>query len=161
MSVAREEILESINDEVEQVPTTTFDKFDIRINRKSVGRGLRDDLGDIFNQYGRINELASHSTFLAEKAKARKDKVFSMATKIVNSDPAKMNAETKKNLIKITNVQIDGETTTFIEEEERCALYNFLANRGKDKVYEISKMLDLGRSLLSFDKSEIDRMGHD
>ncbi len=66
----KEEVLQSISKEVERFPTTVFDKFDIRINRKSVGRGLRDDLGEIFNLYGRINELASHAVFLSEKAKA-------------------------------------------------------------------------------------------
>ena len=153
-------MIKKANEAIENVPETVFDKFKIRINLKSVGRGLRDDLADIFNQYGRINEIASNALFNYERAKIRKDKVYAQAYTIVNSDPAniKMKVDEKKSLIKIVKVNIDGESTTLVDEENRVALYNFLYNRGRDKIREISCMLDLGRTILSFDKSELDRI---
>lgn len=153
-------MLKEVNDVIKNVPETVFDEFKIRINLKSVGRGMRDDLADIFNQYGRINELASSSLFNYEKAKIRKDRVYAIAYKTVNSDPSnfKLKVDEKKSLVKVTTVNIDGESTTLVDEENRVALYCFLYNRGRDKIREISTMLDLGRTILSFDKSEVDRI---
>lgn len=153
------EILDRLNIEISKPLETVFDKFQIKINRKSVGKGFRDDLGEVFNSYGRINELASKSLLHAERAKARRDRVYAMASDIVNADPRKMTAETKRNLIKITKVIVDGESTSFIEEEEKYILYSYVSNRGKNKQVELATMIDLGRSILSFDKSEIERIG--
>lgn len=156
-----EDLLKKVNEEIQKTPRTVFDDFSIRINRKSVGKGLRDDLGEEFNSFGRINELASYAEFKAKQAKAKKDKVLSVALDRIEMQNAgkRMSIEAKKNAARILEVRIDGETTSVIEQEIQCALYEYIASRGKDKIREMSSMLDLGRSMLSFDKSEIDRNG--
>lgn len=153
--------LKQANECVKDVQETVFDEFKLALNTKTVGRGLRTDLTEIFNKYGRINELTSSALFHLEKAKSRLDKVKAIAYKKVYSDPANkaLKVEDRKNLVKVTVVEIDGTSTTPNDEEERVSVYNFLYNRGRDKQKEIAALLDLGRTILSFDKTELERVG--
>ena len=116
-----------------------------------VGHGLREKLVELSNIYGRINQLATNAYFMYEKAKNRVDKVTSEAWSNVDSS---LKISDKKILIKTIIITIDDERTTLGEEIDKMNIYNYIYSRGKDKVKEISTLLDVGRTLLSWDKSE-------
>jgi hypothetical protein len=52
-------------------------------------------------------------------------------------------------------VYIDGRETCLNDEEDNLSLYEYVYNRGKDKTREIASLLDIGRTLLSWDKTEL------
>ena len=143
--------LNEINKEIQKCPETIFDTFDLTIDLRNSGGSLRDDIVKLSNLYGRINQLASNALFLYERAKIRKEKVESIAWSKVNKEQ-KITAQ--KMLVKKIPVEIDMQVTTLNDEENRVSLYFYIYNRGKDKVKEISTILDVGRTLLSWDKIE-------
>lgn len=143
--------IEEVNKSIEKCPETVFDSFRVSIDLKSVGGALRDKLVELSNLYGRINQLSTNALFLYEKASNRRDRVEAIAWSLV---PKEMKVTQQRIAVKSVSVEIDGEKTSLNEEEERVNLYSYLSNRGKDKVKEISTVLDIGRTLLSWDKTE-------
>ena len=150
--------LKNVDDEIKNCPETIFDTFDLSIDSGLVGHGLREKLVELSNIYGRINQLATNAYFMYEKAKNRVDKVTSEAWSNVDSS---LKISDKKILIKTMMVTVDDEKTTLGEEIDKMNIYNYIYTRGKDKVKEISALLDVGRTLLSWDKSEQSRTQYD
>jgi len=144
-------MINKINEEIKNCIVTIFDDFDLSIDLRKSGNGLKEDIITLSNLYGRINKLSSHANFLYNEAKNKRDTVESLAWEKVPKD-SKITMQ--KVLVKNIAVEIDGEKTTLNDEEHKVNLYSYFANRGKDKVKEISAMIDLGRSLLSWDKTE-------
>lgn len=153
------ENLELVNREVNSCPDTVFDQFDLSIDLKNSGGQLRDELVKLTNLCGNINKLASNAAFLYEKAKTRCDQAEILAWEVVSSDEEykKMKITAQRKLIQTIIIEIDGEKTTLMNENDKLNIYLYLYNRGKDKVKEIGSILDVGRTLLSWDKNEINK----
>ena len=143
--------LERIEKELHDAPKTIFDTIKLSINGKHVGAALREDLVTLSNLYGRISQLATNSVLLLERANNRYEIVEALAWG--NVDP-QLKITQKKKAVRTVVVKIDGEETTLSNEESRLKIYEHVANRGKDKIKEISALLDVGRTLLSWDKQE-------
>lgn len=150
--------IEEANKELSSCPETIFDQFDLSIKPNLVGHSLRDRLVELSNLYGRINELATRSYFLYEKAKIRRDKVESIACASFDGGGK---VTDKKILIKDYEIDMDGERTNLNRENEKLSIYEYIHSRGKDKVREVSTILDIGRTLLSWDKNESGKSVYD
>lgn len=148
--------INQINKEVQNYPETVFDTFDLGLGGYQAS-ALRDQLGVLSNLYGRINRLAANAERLYEEAKVRRDEVESLAW---SRTEIKMQITQKKIAVKNIPVQIDNETTTLTKEEKRLTLYKYIHSRAKKSLDEIGKQLDLGRTLLSFDKTELEKMNY-
>jgi len=145
------ELLQKANKEVQNCPETIFDTFTLYLDTNKRGHALRDDLSKLSNLYGRINELATNAILILEQAKVFRDKIESIAWE---QAPDSMKSTEKKLYIRTIHVDIDGEITTLNDEISKVKTYEYIAARGKDKVKEISTLLDIGRTLLSWDKME-------
>jgi hypothetical protein len=149
--------MESISDIDKNVvngPETVFDSYDISLNSKHNGHALKEDLVRISNAYSTLSRLASHAIMLYEQAKIRRDRVESLAWDIVWRDRQDLKSTQQKVVVRSIPVSIDGETTTITDEERRVNMYSYVCNRGKDTVRIASTNLDVGRTLLSWDKTE-------
>lgn len=145
------ERLNNINKEIQECPETIFDTFDLYLDTNKRGHALRDDLAKLSNLYGRINELATNAILLLEQAKVFRDKIESIAW---NTTPPVMKSTEKKLYIRTLEIQHEDQITTLNDENAKVKIYEYIAMRGKDKVKEISTLLDIGRTLLSWDKTE-------
>lgn len=148
-------MVDKINKEIQNMPETIFDQYDIKIDTRKSGAALRSDLADLVNLYGTISTMASKASLAYGKAEARRDKVESMAWSKVSPD---LKVSQQKMLVRDIPVQIDGEETNLAIENENLVYYEYVSNCGKHKVKEISTLLDMGRSLLSWDKQEAEKL---
>lgn len=149
-----------IEEQIKNAPETIFDReFTLQIDQDTGGRALRDDLAKAYNMYGRLNRLTAQASILYEEAKNQRDEIESLAWSIVNRESAKFSVTAKKKLVSTTVVEYDGKDTTLAIENAKVLKYQFYRDRGKAKVKEMSDLLDLGRSLLSWDRTEFDKLG--
>lgn len=148
-------MIEKINRElVENSFDTIFDTFKLEIDARAVGHGLREQLVDLVNLYGRINKLATNALFAYQRAKNRYERAESLAYDKVWSVYSSEKTTKQKILLRTIPIVIDGEETCLNDEEDRVNKYEFVYNRGKDKAREISALIEVGRSVLSWDKQE-------
>lgn len=144
-------MIEKINEQVKKCPSTVFDSFDLKTDLRKSGAGLREALVNLTNLYGTISQLASNALLLYKKAEARRDKIESLAWDKVPAGKVTQ----QKIAVRTVKVMVDGKETTLNEEDELLVVYEYINNRGKDKMKEISTLLDVGRTLLSWDKNEM------
>jgi hypothetical protein len=158
MSVDIEKFIKDCHN-VETVKKTIFDKdtYNARLDESMVGEALRTRLIEISQIYDNVSRMANHYSLLVDISEARKRVVRSLAQAVLKTqeDYKKSNAEDKKILLDTCEVEIDGEKTCLVDEDRKIAILNYMASRGRDKVKEISTVLDLGRTLLSWDKGAI------
>jgi len=151
-----EKMLAEVNKNVEKCPDTIFDTFDLSIDRRKFGAALRDTLVDLANQYGRINQLAANSKFKHGQAKKKLEEVTALAWAKFRPDKD-MKVTEKKIRVKEFEVMYNGEKTSIDEEEKNVLIYEYMEQRGKNKMEEMSTILDVGRTLMSWDKQEYSR----
>lgn len=137
---------------VGQCPETLFDQkeFELSIDLHTVGGGLRDELAGLTSLYSRINTLAAKALFMYEQEKNKLEAIETLAWEKAPD----VSATKQKILIRTIPVEIDGDITTFNEQQKIVNIYDYIAKRGKSKMKEISDILDVGRSMLSWDKQE-------
>ena len=86
-----------------------------------------------------------------------------IATSIIVSDPEKNKTKgaLRRHHLVNTKVTLDSnnKVTTLREEQHRFAIYDYLLFRAKEKIREVNSAIDLGRSLLSWDRQEADKIG--
>ncbi len=151
----------SFDEKLDNLPVTIFDKeFPLNIDLQSAGHAIRDDLAKAYNLYGRLNNMAAYSSYLLDEAEARKEAVESLAwAELERAESLKsMSVSQKKIKVRDIMIEYEGEKTNIIKEQKRVAKYKYLDNRGKFKIREMMALLDLGRSMLSWDKTELDRL---
>mgnify|MGYP001559788685 CR=1 FL=1 len=146
-----------INKELENCPETIFDSFNLRFDLRRSGNGLREDLITMSNLYGRINKLATNAVLLYEQAKIRRDKIEGLAWEAVYGQYPNAKVTQQKKIVNSIKVVFEGQETSLNSEEDMLSIYEYVCNRGKDKTREISVLLDVGRSLLSWDKGELSK----
>jgi hypothetical protein len=142
---------------------TPFDEIDLSLPLGVTGGYIRDRLIDLGNEYGRISEMASISAYRMETAESRMELAENIAMAEIADKHAGDRAYTaarKTAMARQWEVLIPGdkEKTTPYKEEIKYFAYKYIAQRGKDRVRELNNILDLGRSILSWDKQEVDRM---
>ena len=149
-----------LDKEIEEAATTIFDTFDLKYDTRHSGSALRSDLVEKANLYGRINKLATNALFLHEQAKNRYERAQAIAwERVWNNDPYQsMKSTQQKIIVNTIPIVVDGTETTLSKEAERVNLYEYVYSRGKDKVKEITSFLEIGRSLLSWDKTEAEKL---
>jgi len=145
--------MESINKKVKQYPETVFDTFKLSLHGYQ-GASLRDRLAELSNLYAHLNKLVANAARLYELAEARRDEVESLAWSKVGKE---LKVTAKKIAAKSIEVEIDGEVTTLSQEEKRLSLYKYMSNRAKFTQKEMADQIDLGRTLLSWDKTEFEK----
>jgi len=150
--------LKEVDEEIKNTPETVFDTFKMELNSSHVGGALREQLVELSNLFGRISQLAANASLLYERAKNRRDKVEALAWNKIDKE---IKIAMQKILIKTIPVDIDGIMTTLNDEDARVLLYEYIYSRGRDKVKEISTILDVGRTLLSWDKQEQSKVQYD
>ena len=148
-------MIDTINKEIENSLSTIFDSYPIRIDARAGGMSLKEQLMELVSLFGTINKLSTNALFLYEQSRSRYDKVESLAWETVES--GKRIAVQQKITLREVKIKIDGEETCLNDEQARVALYEFVSNRGKDKVKEIAAAIDIGRSLLSWEKMAVER----
>jgi len=151
-----------IESEITQEIKTIFDseEFDFSVDLNNAGHAIRDDLAKVYNVYARLNQLATKAKFMYKQQELKTDKVESLAWNQIYKDPEKnkMKVSTQKIIVLTEVIEIDGEKTSLIKESEKLLLYEYVANRARDKKDEIIALLDLGRSILSWDKAELEKL---
>lgn len=157
--------LEEVMKSLESIEDTIFDspEFDVSINPALSGGPLRDRIAEIQNIQSNINRLAAKAITLEMKYKMRVKEAEDLASAIIVADAEKSKAKGNLKSYYLYNqkVKLRGEEnqTSLLEEEYISHLYTYLAIRAKDKVRETNSAIDLGRSLLSWDKEELSHMG--
>jgi hypothetical protein len=142
---------------------TPFDEVTFFIDPKEHGGAIRNKLLEFENEMGRIVEMATIASYRADMAKSRWEFACDHALEVVESTYAgdrKFTSIRKEALSRNTQVKIPGDsdpTTPYLEEQKYLS-YKYVADRGKDKVRELNSSIDLGRSVLSWDKEEISRL---
>jgi len=144
--------IKEANAKVEQCPSTVFDTFNLQDYMKGVGGGLRDDLVKMTALYSRISQLANNATRLYEEAQDRCNEVEAMAWSKLDKD---LKATQQKIAVRLVSVEYEDEITNLVQEDKRVSLFSFINSRGKAKMAELSSLLDVGRTLLSWDKQEV------
>jgi len=134
------------------------DEFDFSIDLSNAGHAIRDDLARSYNLYGRLNTLAAKANFMYKQQELKRDKVGALAWKAIYAKSEKLKVAVQKGLMLIEEIEFNGGKTTLIQEEEQLLLYEYLADRAQDKRKEIVALLDLGRSILSWDRTELEKM---
>lgn len=142
---------EEVNKNLESCPNTIFDSFRIEVDLRKRGDALREEIINLTNMFGRINELASNAVLLCEQSEIRREDVIALAW---GSIPPGMKTTQARIFVKTVIIEYGSEKTCINDEDRRVSIYKYISNRGKDKVREIEKVLDVGRSLLSWDKQE-------
>lgn len=141
---------------------TPFDNMDFKIDATDKGGYIRDKLLEFENRFGEVTELSTIAGYKAEVAKARWDMALDIAMLQVDEDckEKRVSVSMKKSMARTKEVTIPGDTekTTPYKEEHKYYAFSYIAQRGKDKVRELNNMLDLGRSVLSWDKQELERL---
>jgi hypothetical protein len=142
---------------------TPFDGMTFYIDPKDHGGAIRDTLIAFENELGRVVEMATVASYRADMSKAKWQFVANKALEVVEtlySGDRKYTSIRKEALANTVDVTVPGDTdsTTPYIEEQRYLAYKYVADRGKDKVREINSAIDLGRSVLSWDKEEISRL---
>lgn len=142
---------------------TPFDDFDFSFSIGPSGAYIRDKLLEFQNQFGRVSEMASIAAKQMEEAEARYNLASNMAIAAITDKYAgdkSYTAVRKEALVSNWEVLLPGdkEKTTPYKEEMKFYSYKYLSQRGKDRVRELMSAIDLGRSVLSWDKQEVDRL---
>jgi hypothetical protein len=150
--------MKDINKEVLNCPETVFDSFDLRIDTKFTGHALRDRMVELTNLYGRINQLASNALLLYQQAQKRREVVETRAWNEVSKE---LKVTQQKIAVRTLKITIDDRETTLNDEDTNLILYEYVYNRAKDKSREISAVLDVGRTILSWDKTEQEKGKYD
>ena len=166
----------SFDEKFDKLPVTIFDKeFPLNIDLQSAGHAIREDMiiakgkklfitngmiADFIVLYGRLNNMAAYSSYLLDEAEARKEAVEALAwAELEKLESIKsLSVSQKKIRVRDIEIEYEGEKTNIIKEQKRVAKYKYLDNRGKFKIREMMALLDLGRSMLSWDKTELDRL---
>jgi len=154
--------MEDINKTIKELSDTIFDKeeFNFNIDLSNAGHAIRDDLARVYNAYGTLNGLVSRIDFLYEQAKIKRDKVEVLAWDSIfkDSEKSKLKSTTQKIIVINEVVKVEGKETTLLLEDDTVNQYRYFLNRGKDKLKELTALLDIGRSILSWDRAELERM---
>jgi len=142
---------------------TPFDSMDFHIDIKQKGGAVRDRLLEFENELGRVAELATLAAHRCGLAEARHDLAWDLArvkvAKATFGDKG-FTAIIKESMARTTSILLPGqsEETTPQQEIKRLLAYKYVERKGKDKVKELNSAIDLGRSVLSFDKEELSRL---
>lgn len=142
---------------------TPFDEIDLSFSPSLRGGPLRDRLLELQNLFGRVSEMSAIASKRLDESEARYKLSCYIALSAISemhSGDRSYTAARKEAMVKNWDVLIPGdkEKTTPYSEEMKYFSYKYMAQRGKDKIKELSSAIDLGRSVLSWDKQEVDRM---
>lgn len=150
---------EDANDGIPRDVPTIFDKkdYNVKLQPELKGESLRRRLTTITCLQDNISRLTNHFALQAAlcEINRKRAKYIAYTALKTNEDYKKANLEDKKMMLESYVVKIEETETTAIDEEEKAAIFNLLANRGKDKLRELLSNLDLGRSMFSWDKGAI------
>lgn len=147
--------MSSINELLESLPKTPFDDYDLKIPTNSTGNVLRERLLAILGVENEIRSKATRAKLLYRRALNRLERVKALAWDKLGVESPGIKATQGRIKVNTVQVVIDGETTTIHDEEERVNMYEYISERGRDKLEEVKDMLDVGRSALSWDKNEL------
>lgn len=153
-----------IVEELNAIKDTIFDKdeFDVTIEPSLIGGALRDRIAEIQNMQSTINNLAAKLAYIFMRSELRVEEAEEVATDLIGHDLEKGKAKgaLKKYYISNQDVKLtdDTESTTLLKERYKHLVYSYLMDRAKKKVSEVNSAIDLGRSLLSWDREEASRM---
>ena len=150
--------MSTISELIDKTPNTPFDEYKISIPTNATGNILREKLLNILGMENEIRTKATKAKLLYRRAVNRQDKVKVLAWQKLEKDFPGMKLTKGRVHVNNIEVEIDGETTTIHQEEERVAMFEYVVERGQDKISEIKDLLDVGRSALSWDKSELGGM---
>jgi len=141
---------------------TPFDEMSFYIDVASKGGHVRDKLLEFENRFGEVIELATIAAHKADIAKTRWETALDLAMLEVDEDckGQRVSIAMKKSMAGSREITIPGddEKTTPYKEERKYHAFSYVAQRGKDKVKELNNVLDLGRSVLSWDRQELERL---
>ena len=140
--------------DLSKYPKTQIDDFDLKINPNMRGDALRRRLGEIMANYETICAYNDHALYLLKKAEYDIGEVEALAWGSVDRT-LKVNDQRKE--VRRIIVDYQGSRVTILDMERKLVSVEYIANRGKSKLNEAAKVLDLGRTLLSFDKQELGR----
>ena len=154
MSKAVDKILNKISEEIIEPPATIFDSFDTSLDTRISGNALKERLAELTQTHSRIRQLCTHAMLMFKQSTNRREDVIALAWEAVDKS---LKVTAQRILVKSTEVEIEGEKTTINNEEQRINLYEYVHQRGKDKIDEIGKTMDAARSMLSWDKQEYNK----
>lgn len=142
---------------------TPFDDLDFSFMIGPTGGPVRDRLLELINQWGRVSEMATIATKRMNESEIKYKLAVNIAMAEISeahSGDRSYTAIRKEAMVKNWEILLpgDSEKTTPYKEEMKYISYQYIAQRGKDRVKELASAIDLGRSVLSWDKQEVDRL---
>ena len=145
----------------EDIVKSIFDKekYDVRLDTDLFGVSLRERATEISAIAHNISRLYNHCLYKQRMIDLEIKRLRYLAYKSFATDEVfkKANIEIKTMMMESLQIDLDGTITSIIEKEKEYAMYEYLANRGKDKLKELNNNLDLARTFLSWDKQSIDK----
>lgn len=145
----------------EDITKSIFDKekYDVRLDTDLFGQSLRERATEISAISHSISRLYNHCIYKQRMVELEIKRLSYFAYKqlIIDETFKKANIEIKTMMMESLQIDLDGKMISIIEKEKECAMYEYLANRGKDKLKELNNNLDLARTFLSWDKQSIDK----
>lgn len=148
-----------LSDVLDKPFPTPFDDMSFHLDVASKGGYIRDKLLEFENRFGEVSELATIAAHRADIAKAKLQAVMDLALIKIEEEcqGRKVSIAMKQAMAKHKEVIIPGDTeaiTPYKMERTYIGL-SYIAQRGKDKVREVNNVIELGRSILSWDRMEI------
>ena len=138
---------------IKKIKETPFDKFDVTLDRGAIGGLLRDRLAELTNMQSSISTKVSWFIHLEKCSEARKKQAKALALKVAKGSSAVERTFAAESM----EVEIEGKKTSFFNELYNETVYGYYALVGKYKLKELENNLDIGRSLLSWDRNEIEK----
>lgn len=138
---------------VKKIEKTPFDEFNVTLDRGAIGGLLRDRLAQLTNMQSSISTQVSRFTYMEKCSEARKKQAKEIALKSAMGS----SAIERSSIAEGMDVEIDGKTTSFFNELYNEIVYGYYALVGRYKIKELENNLDIGRSLLSWDRHELEK----
>lgn len=138
---------------IKKIKKTPFDDFNITLDRSAIGGLLRDRLAELTNMQSSIATKVSWYIHLEKCSEARKKQARAIALKTAKGSSAVERTIFAEEM----EVEIENKKTSFFNELYNEIVYGYYAIVGKYKLKELENNLDIGRSLLSWDRNELEK----
>ena len=142
---------------IEKRPKTFFDDIDVSLDGALNGNALRERLAELSSLWGTISTKLSWYQFLQKRADLRKKKARQMAIKQLLRSKEKLSISHIDRVADGVDVKIGKDQTNYLNELENETVYGYYVDTGMYKLKELENNINIGRSMLSWDKSEIER----
>lgn len=145
----------------EYIPDNKFSKYDFLIKPDLVGRQVSDRVLKIAEGMDEIIRVLPKYRYLLAIADKRYKEALGKATNAVmlSVQAKKISAKTRDEMVLFEEISLFGDKkpTTVYAEYMNMSMFQYIVQMGESKLELGERMMDFGRSLLSYSKIEINK----